>query len=127
MPPSHFCKEQVGPAILLFSFKLLSLSPLGCSKLTICRPSDRWINSLPNLFEQCDLKVLDHVTQAPLPMYRKPWNEDCLIGWAAIGDRIRDENEKQWYKERLAEAANNAKRGWYVDWELVVCVAKKAS
>lgn len=64
------------------------------------------------------------MTQAPLPIYRKPWNEDCLIEWAAIGDKIKNENERQWYRERLAEAADNAKRGWYVDWEFVVCVAK---
>lgn len=87
---------------------------------------NRWVNSLPSHFKQCGLEILDHVTQAPLPVYRKPWNEDCLIGWAAIGERIRNEEEKQWYKERLAEAAENAKNGWYVDWELVVCVGRKA-
>ena len=94
--------------------------------VTTSRLSDRWVTSLPNLFEECGLTVLDHVTQAPLPIYRKPWNEDCLIGWAAIGDKIQNLTEKQWYKERLAEAADNARRGWYVDWELVVCVAKNA-
>ena len=87
---------------------------------------DRWINSLPVLFQQCGLEVLDHVTQTPLPIYRKPWNEDFLIGWAAIGDMIESQEEKQWYKERLAEAAENAKKGWYVDWELVICVGKNA-
>lgn len=87
---------------------------------------NRWVNSPPSHFKQCGLEILHHVTQVPLPVYRKPWNEDCLIGWAAIGERIRNEVEKQWYKERLAEAAENAKNGWYVDWELVVCVGRKA-
>ena len=86
---------------------------------------NRWVNSLPSHFKQCGLEILDHVTQAPLPIYRKPWNEDCLIGWAAIGERIRNKEEKQWYRERLAEAAENAKNGWYVNWELVVCVGRK--
>lgn len=86
---------------------------------------NRWINSLPAQFEQCGLEVLDYVTQAPLPVYRKPWNEDCLIGWAAIGDLIKNQEDKKWYRERLAEAAENAKKGWYVDWELVVCVGRK--
>ena len=76
-------------------------------------------------FQQCGLEVLDHVAQAPLPIYRKPWNEDCLIGWAAIGDMIESQGDKDWYRERLTEAAQNAKNGWYVDWELVVCVGKK--
>ena len=39
---------------------------------------------------------------------------------------IESQEEKHWYKERLAEAADNAKKGWYVDWELVVCVGKNA-
>ena len=86
----------------------------------------RWINSLPTHFQHCNLEILDHVAQTPLPHYRKPWNEDCLIGWAAIGDMIKDPKKKLWYKERLAEAAANAKKGWYVDWELVICVGKKS-
>ncbi|KAL9065489.1 MAG: hypothetical protein Q9161_008194 [Pseudevernia consocians] len=89
-------------------------------------PRNKWINSLPTHFQQCGLEVLDHVAQAPLPPYRKPWNEDCLIGWAAIGDMVKNPNEKLWYKERLAEAAENAKKGWYVDWELVICVGRKS-
>ena len=93
-------------------------------QLTNTRHPNRWINSLPTLFQHSGLEVLDHVTQAPLPIYRKPWNEDCLIGWAAIGDMIQSQQDRDWYRERLAEAAENAKNGWYVDWELVVCVGK---
>ena len=64
------------------------------------------------------------MVQAPLPIYRKPWNEDCLIGWAAIGDKIKDQEEKDWYRERLAEAAENANKGWFVEWELIICVGR---
>ena len=64
------------------------------------------------------------MVQAPLPIYRKPWNEDCLIGWAAIGDKINDQEEKDWYRERLAEAAENANKGWIVEWELIICVGR---
>ena len=39
---------------------------------------------------------------------------------------IESQEEKNWYKELLAEAAENAKKGWYVDWELVICIAKNA-
>ena len=101
------------------------LYPCPTIRTNLLHP-DRWINSLPVLFQQCGLEVLDHVTQTPLPIYRKPWNEDCLIGWAAIGDMIESQEEKNWYKELLAEAAENAKKGWYVDWELVICIAKNA-
>ncbi len=65
------------------------------------------------------------MAETPLPVYRKPWNEDCLMGWAAVGDRIKEREEKEWYKERLAEAAENARKGWFVEWELVVCVGRK--
>lgn len=75
----------------------------------------------------CDASSARNVSQAPLAMYRKPWNEDCLIGWAAIGDMIKSQEDKDRYRERLAEAAQNAKNGWYVDWELVFCVGKKAA
>ena len=96
------------------------------ARIELIKYNHRWINSLPTHFQQCGLEVLDHVAQAPLPPYRKPWNEDCLIGWAAIGDMVKNPNEKLWYKERLAEAAENAKKGWYVDWELVICVGRKS-
>lgn len=64
------------------------------------------------------------MVQAPLQLYRKPWNEDCLIGWVAIGDKINDQEEKDWYRERLAEAAENASKGWFVEWELIICVGR---
>lgn len=40
---------------------------------------------------------------------------------------IENQEEKDWYRERLAEAAENAKTGWYVDWDLIVCVGRKAT
>ena len=104
-----------------------SVKRVTASRLELIKYNNhRWINSLSTHFQHCDLEILDHVAQAPLPPYRKPWNEDCLIGWAAIGDMIKDPNKKLWYKERLAEAAANAKKGWYVDWELVICVGRKS-
>lgn len=103
------------------------LCPLSTVRITSNHSLHRWITSLPSHFQQCDLQVLDYVAQPPLPIYRKPWNEDCLIGWAAVGDRIKNQEEKGWYRERLAEAAENAKKGWYVDWDLIVCVGRKAT
>ena len=40
---------------------------------------------------------------------------------------MKEMEEREWYKERLAEAAENARRGWFVEWELVVCVGRKGS
>ena len=44
-----------------------------------------------------------------------------------MGSNIKNQKEKEWHRERLAEAAANAKRGWYVDWELVVCVGRNGT
>lgn len=87
---------------------------------------NRWITCLPTHFKECGLEILDYEAQPPLPIYRKPWNEDCLIGWAAIGDMIKSQAEKDWYKAHLAAAARNAKNGWYVDWDLIICVGRSA-
>ena len=58
-------------------------------------------------------------------MYRKPWNEDNLIGIGAFGEKLKDEEEKKWFFEQHARAAAEAATGWYVDWELVMCVGQK--
>ncbi|KAI4166893.1 MAG: hypothetical protein LQ343_007658 [Gyalolechia ehrenbergii] len=84
-----------------------------------------WINDLPSHFQQAGLKVLAHVAESPLPIYRKPWNDDNMMGWAPIADRIEDEEERAWFKDLHAKAATNAAKGWYVNWELIVCVGRK--
>lgn len=70
------------------------------------------------------LNVKAHVHEPPLPIYRKPWMEDNLIGMAAVGDSIPDEDEKAWYKEMHRRCAIEIAKGWYVDFELVVCVGR---
>ncbi|KAI4187442.1 MAG: hypothetical protein L6R41_002821 [Letrouitia leprolyta] len=89
-------------------------------------PKTSWINNLPSYFFQAGLEVLAHTVESPLPVYRKPWNDDNLMGTASVGDRIEDETEREWYKDIHARAAIDAARGWYVNWELVTCVGRKA-
>lgn len=84
-----------------------------------------WINEIPEHFKKSGLSVVAYDTHTPLPIYRKPWNEDNLIGWWAAGERIPDEKERKWFQELHAKAATNAAKGWYVDWELIVCVGRK--
>ncbi len=38
---------------------------------------------------------------------------------------IRDDKEREWFKELHAKCATDCERGWYVDWELVVVVGRK--
>ena len=71
------------------------------------------------------LKVVAYEHQSPLPIYRKPWNEDHLIGTSAFGDNIPDEREREWFKDIHARAATDCAKGWYIDWELIVCAARK--
>ena len=84
-----------------------------------------WINNIPTHFKQAGLEIISYDSQPPLPIYRKPWNEDNMMGWAPIADRIEDEKEREWFKELHAQAVTNAAKGWYVDWELIVCVGRK--
>ena len=69
--------------------------------------------------------MLAHQHESPLPIYRKPWNEDHLIGTAAIGDMIADARERKWFKELHARCATECAKGWFVDWELVAVVGRK--
>ena len=84
-----------------------------------------WINSLPQHFQRAGLSVVASDAQSPLPEYRKPWNEDNLIGIGSFGEKLSDPEEKAWFLENHARAATEAAKGWYVDWELVVCVGRK--
>jgi len=36
-----------------------------------------------------------------------------------------DKQERAWFMAMHARAAEEAARGWYVDWELRVCVGRK--
>ena len=38
---------------------------------------------------------------------------------------IKNEEEKDWYRRCWWEAILEVKRGWYVDWELIICVGRK--
>lgn len=71
------------------------------------------------------LKVIAYERQSPLPIYRKPWNEDHLMGTAAFGDHLSDERERKWFKDVHVRAATDCAKGWYIDWELIICAARK--
>ncbi|KAK0506831.1 hypothetical protein JMJ35_010744 [Cladonia borealis] len=73
-------------------------------------PKADWIFSLPSHFTGCGLE---------------PWNEDHLIGTAAIGDMIADAAKRKWFKELRARCATECAKGWFVDWELVAVVGRK--
>ena len=88
---------------------------------------DSWINNIPAHFSKAGLSICHSHSEAPLPLYRKPWNEDNLLGWAALGDAIKDDKDRAWFKDMHLQAATNASKGWYVDWELVVCTGRKGS
>ncbi|KAL8787507.1 MAG: hypothetical protein Q9213_002165 [Squamulea squamosa] len=103
----------------------VSLSTLDIFKPVPERLVGSWINNLPSHFQQAGLKILAHVAEPPLPIYRKPWNEDNLMGWAPIADRIEDEEERSWFRDLHAKAATDAAKGWYVNWKLIVCVGRK--
>ena len=60
-----------------------------------------------------------------MPMYRKPWNEDNLIGMEAFGEVIPDEGEKKWFRAMHRRCADAVARGWFVGFEIVVVVGRK--
>lgn len=72
------------------------------------------------------VRASDH--EPPLPVYRKPWNEDNIIGWEALaGSLIEDPDEKTWFMDEHKKAADAAARGWYINWELRVVVGQKST
>ncbi len=52
-----------------------------------------------------NLKCFAHQHKSPIPICRKPWNEDHLIGTGAQGDMIRDDKKREWFKELHAKCA----------------------
>ena len=86
----------------------------------------RWITCLPKHFKSAGLEVLEHIHESPLPIYRKPWNEDNLIGNEAFSNSIADPEKQAWFKDMHARCATEAAKGWYVDWELHIVVGRKA-
>ena len=87
--------------------------------------STSWINNLPKYFEGAGVSVLSCEGTEPLPIYRKPWNEDTLLGWAELGNSIKDDEARDWHSKLHAEAAAEASKGWWGNMELVVCVGQK--
>lgn len=59
-------------------------------------------------------------------MYRKPWTEDFLLAYAEVGDKMEDGDERDWFRGMHAKAVEDAASGWSLDWELIMCVGKKA-
>ena len=84
-----------------------------------------WITNLPTYFSASNLTVLSHEAHSLLPIYRKAWNDDNLIGTYAAVDRIKDDAEREKMKEIHAKAAAEAANGWWVDWKLIVCVGRE--
>ena len=87
--------------------------------------SRRWITCLPKHFESAGLEVLEHIHESPLPIYRKPWSEDNLLGCAEFSNSIADPEKQAWFKEVHAQCVTEVSKGWYVDWELHVVVGRK--
>ena len=72
--------------------------------------------------------MVECIHESPLPVYRKPWNEDNLIGWEALGSSlIKKPEDKKWFVDEHKKAAHLAAEGRYVDWELHVAVGQKPS
>ncbi|KAL2042789.1 hypothetical protein N7G274_004548 [Stereocaulon virgatum] len=89
-------------------------------------PRTNWINNIPSYFHKSGLNVVEYNTRGPLPMYRKPWTEDFLLAYAEVGDKMEDGDERDWFREMHAKAVEDAASGWHLDWELIMCVGKKA-
>ena len=85
-----------------------------------------WINNIPYFFHRSGLNVIEYNTRAPLPMYRKPWTEDFLLAYAEVSDKIENVPEREWFRDMHAKAVQDAANGWHLDWELIMCVGKKA-
>lgn len=85
-----------------------------------------WISNIPSFFHRSGLNVIEYNTRAPLPMYRKPWTEDFLLAYAEVSDKIENVHEREWFREMHAKAVQDAANGWHLDWELIMCVGKKA-
>ncbi|KAL8784507.1 MAG: hypothetical protein Q9195_009017 [Heterodermia aff. obscurata] len=88
----------------------------------------KWFNEadLPTHFTSASLNVLAHQHENPLPMYRKPWNEDNLIGMQAFGHKIADQGEREWFRRMHRRCVEEVARGWYnAGFEIVVVVGRK--
>lgn len=70
--------------------------------------------------------MLAHQHETPLPVYRKPYNEDNLIGTKAVGEKITDPGQKEWFQGMLRQCVEEVARGWWVDFEIVIVVGRKA-
>ena len=86
----------------------------------------RWINNIPTHFQQSGLHVLHHSSSPPPPLYRKPWTEDFLLAYAEVAAGLKNEHERRWFQDMHARAVGDAANGWYLDWELIICVGRKA-
>lgn len=86
----------------------------------------RWINNIPAHFQQSGLHVIHHSSHPPLPLYRKPWTEDFLLAYAEVANSLENEHERLWFQDMHARTAKDAADGWNLDWELIICVGRKA-
>ena len=80
---------------------------------------------LPKHFSKARLSVLSCNGTQPLPIHRKPWNEETLFGCVELRDSVKMEGERGWYRKLHAEAAIEAGKHWWVDMQIVVCVVQK--
>ena len=86
----------------------------------------RWINNIPAYFQQSNLHVVHHSSNPPLPLYRKPWTEDFLLAYAEVANSLENEHERLWFQDMHARTVKDAANGWNLDWELIICVGRKA-
>lgn len=89
-------------------------------------PNTEWINNIPAHFQQSGLHVIHHSSHPPLPLYRKPWTEDFLLAYAEVANSLENEHERLWFQDMHARTAKDAADGWNLDWELIICVGRKA-
>ncbi|KAK0509510.1 hypothetical protein JMJ35_007904 [Cladonia borealis] len=89
-------------------------------------PNTEWINNIPAHFQQSGLHVIHHSSHPPLPLYRKPWTEDFLLAYAEVANSLENENERLWFQDMHARTVRDAANGWNLDWELIICVGRKA-
>lgn len=95
------------------------------TQLTFQNPSHSWIPTLPTHFLSASFTVLDHHHESPSPIYRKPWNEDNLMGMEAFSDVIPDEAERKLFRGMHRRCVQDVARGWWGGGEIVVVVGRR--